>query len=76
MNYESFFLYGFLISYGILLFWFLMYWLAKDHVYKLHNGVFEIPREDFNKIHYFGMAIFKVMIFVLYLVPYIAIKVS
>jgi len=62
-----------LIDYGILLVWWLFFMLAHDWMYRLHSRWFHLSREQFDALHYAGMAIFKVGILLLNLVPYIAL---
>jgi hypothetical protein len=61
------------INYGVLLVWFLVFLLAHDWIYRLHSRWFHLSREQFDALHYAGMAIFKVGILLLNLVPYIAL---
>lgn len=62
-----------LINFGILLLWFVTYVTATDCLYRLHNRWFQISREQFAMMHYAGMAIFKLMILVFNLGPYLAL---
>jgi hypothetical protein len=64
-----------LINIGLLLWWFLVIVFAHDWVYKMHSKWFNIPVEKFDAIHYSGMAIFKIAIFLFNLVPYIALSI-
>ena len=44
----------------ILLFWWFGFFVfARDFVYRMHSRWFPMPQEDFNKIHYAGMAFFN-----------------
>ena len=64
-----------LINIGMLLFWWLLFVLARDFVYRMHSKWFKLSEENFDKIHYMGMAIYKVIIFVFNLVPYLALRI-
>jgi hypothetical protein len=64
-----------LINYGILLFWFLLFVLAHDRLYLLHSQWFRLSVEQFDMLHYGGMAIFKIGILLLNVVPYIALHI-
>ena len=66
-------LWCFIINIGMLFWWFLFIALARNWVYRMHTKWFKISEERFDEIHYAGMAFFKICIFVLYLVPYIAL---
>ena len=63
------------INMGLLLFWFLFFALAQDFVYKTHGKWFKLPEERFNSIHYTGMLIFKMGIFLFNVVPYLALRI-
>jgi hypothetical protein len=63
------------INIGLLLWWFLMFVLAHDFVYRLHGKWFKLTVERFDAIHYAGMAFFKIGIFLLNIVPYLAIRI-
>ena len=63
------------INIGLLLWWFLMFALAHDFVYRLHGKWFKLTVERFDAIHYAGMAFFKIGIFLLNIVPYLAIHI-
>ena len=62
------------INYGILLVWFLFFMLAHDFMYMFHGRLFHLSVEQFDMLHYAGMAIYKVGIILLNLVPYIALR--
>ena len=63
------------INVGLLLWWFLMFALAHDFVYRLHGKWFKLTVERFDAIHYAGMAFFKIGIFLLNIVPYLALRI-
>lgn len=63
------------INYGVLLVWFLVFVLARDRLHRLHGRWFRLSVEQFDAIHYVGMAIFKLGIILLNLVPYIALRI-
>ena len=64
-----------LINIGFLFFWWIMFMLARDFIYRMHSKWFKMSEESFNKIHYVGMAIYKLMIFIFNLVPYLALRI-
>jgi Family of unknown function (DUF6868) len=66
-------LWGAVINYAVLLVWFLVFILARDWLHRLHRRWFRLSFEQFDGAHYVGMAIFKLGIILLYLVPYIAL---
>jgi hypothetical protein len=69
------FLWCAVINYGVLLVWFLFFILARDSMHRLHGRWFRLSVEQFDALHYAGMAIFKLGIILLNLVPYIALRI-
>ncbi len=70
---RDFFLWCSIIDVGLLLFWFVMLSVAHDWVYRWHSRWFKLSVEKFDSIHYAGMAIFKMAVFVFNVVPYVAL---
>lgn len=62
-----------IINYGVLLWWFLIFAFARSWLHRFHGRWFQISAEQFDAIHYGGMAIYKVGILLLNLVPYLAL---
>jgi hypothetical protein len=62
-----------LINYGVLILWFVALLAARDVLYRLHSRWFQISNETFDTIHYGGMAVYKIGILLLNLVPYVAL---
>jgi len=65
---------SFLISYAILLLWFLIFLFAPDCLYGLNTKWFAINRKEFDLINYGGMAFLKIINLVFFLCPFLAIK--
>jgi len=63
-----------IINYGILLVWFLMFAFAHDWMYALHGRWFTLRREQFDAIHYAGMAGFKILILIFNLAPWVSLS--
>jgi len=63
------------INYGVRLVWFLFFMLAHDWMYGLHGQWFHLSVEQFDALHYAGMALYKVGILLFNLVPYIALRI-
>ncbi len=61
------------INFGLLIVWFVGFLVARDWIRRLHGKIFKFSEESFDAIHYAGMAIFKLLIVVFNLVPYIAL---
>ena len=63
------------INWAILLWWFLVFSMAHDWMYRFHGKWFKISVEKFDAIHYAGMALFKTGIFLFNLAPYLALRI-
>lgn len=63
------------INYALLILWFLIFSLAHDWLYGLHGKWFTLSGEYFDAIHYLTMALFKLCIFLFFLVPYLALRI-
>ncbi len=63
------------INLGLLLWWFLFFSLAHDWTYRLHGKWFKLTTEQFDALHYGGMAVFKLGILLFNLVPYLALRI-
>jgi hypothetical protein len=60
------------INYGVLIIWSAVFILAHDWMYRLHSRWFKISVETFDALHYAGMAVYKIGIFLLNFAPLIA----
>lgn len=63
-----------IINYTLLLVWFIMFSVAHDWLYNLHGIWFKIQKDNFDSIHYYCMAIFKLIIIVFNITPYLVFK--
>lgn len=61
-------------NYSILFLWFLVFAFARDTLFKLHSRWFSLPGDVFDGIHYGGMAVYKIGILLLNLVPFAALS--
>lgn len=59
----------------LVLFWFGLLVLAGDLVYNWHAKFFQIPREQFEALHYLGLMLAKLAVFQLFLFPYVGIRI-
>ena len=76
MNLEilrNFLLWCTLINYVMILVWFLFFVLAHNWMYSFHGRWFRLTVEQFDSIHYAGMAIYKIGILLFNLIPYAAL---
>ena len=64
-----------IINMSLLIWWFLFFALAHDWLYRYHSRWFNFSIERFDSIHYAGMAILKLGIFLFNLVPYFALRI-
>lgn len=62
-----------LINYIILMIWFLAIIFARDWIKQVHGKWFNLLDENFDAIHYGGMAIYKIGILLFNLVPLITL---
>ena len=63
------------INIGLLLWWFVMICFAHDLVYRIHSKWFKLSVEQFDAIHYAGLALFKIAVFLFNIVPYLALRI-
>ena len=62
------------LNYLALIFWFTLYAVGSDRIYRLHSRWFVMTREQFSQLHYLGMMVYKLAIFLFLLAPYISLK--
>ncbi len=62
-----------IINSGVLLFWFALFAVASDWMYRHHNRWFPMSREAFNVVHYSGIGLFRLAVVLFKLVPFIAL---
>lgn len=72
---RDFFFWCAVVNYSVLLLWFLAFMLAHESLYRLHARWFQLSVEEFDAIHYSGMALYKICTLVLNVAPYIAVRV-
>jgi len=63
------------INYGVLFVWFLFFIFAHNGLHRLHGKWFDLSIEQFDALHYGGMAVYKIGIILFNLVPYIALRI-
>ena len=64
-----------MINYSVLLLWFGVFVWARDWLFRLHGRWFHLSATQFEALHYAGMAVYKIGILLLNLVPYVALRV-
>jgi hypothetical protein len=65
-----------LINYAIVTVWFMAFIYAHEALYRLHTRWFRLSPQDFDKVHYSAMAMYKVAVLLLNLVPLIALIIA
>ncbi len=71
----SVFLWCFLFTIILMLFWFGMILLVGDWAYEIHSQWFELTRREFDLLNYYGMAFVKTVNFLFFFIPFLAIRV-
>ena len=64
----------FVIGVVFITLWFIFFLLGGDKGYTLHAMLFQISRHEYDLLNYYGMAFVKGFNFLLFLFPYLAIK--
>lgn len=64
-----------IINMGILLGWFLLILFAHDWLFQLHSKFYKLSEEHFDTLHYAGILFYKIMIWLLFLAPYLALRI-
>jgi hypothetical protein len=59
---------------AMLFIWFGLFMAAPDLVYRIHGTMFGLTAHEVDVIHYSGMGFLKLAMIVLFLFPYIAIR--
>lgn len=63
------------LNYLILMIWFLVFIYARTWMKSLHSRWFNLNDQTFDAIHYAAMAVYKILIMVFNLVPFIVLSV-
>lgn len=71
----AFFGWATIISSLVLFMWVLMIGFMRAFIYKVHSRWFKLPTTHFDTIHYCGMGLLKLFIWLLFLTPYLALKI-
>jgi hypothetical protein len=61
-------------NYAVLIVWFLAFITAGNSLFGMHARLFRLSREQFDAIHYGGMAVYKIGILLFNLVPLIVLS--
>lgn len=71
---QEFFMWCSIINFSLLMITFAMCAFAADWIYQMHSKWFSISRVAFNTILYSFLGIFKMLVLVLNVVPWIALS--
>jgi hypothetical protein len=58
----------------LLVFWLLFWIFGRSWIYSVHTKWFKMTEQQFTIIHYCGMGLLKLFIFIFFLLPYIACR--
>ncbi|HQV73629.1 MAG: DUF6868 family protein [Dokdonella sp.] len=73
MAIQQFLLCSLAVNYAILLVWFFGFVFAHEAIRKLHSRWFRLSPEQFDHVHYSGMAAYKIGIILFNLAPLLAL---
>ena len=62
------------INYAVLVIWWLIFVFAHSWLYTLNSEWFDIPVEEFDKIHYACLGLYKLGMLLFFVIPYLVIK--
>jgi len=72
---NDFLLWSTILNYAVLLLWFAVFAWARDWLFGLHGRWFHLSAAQFEALHYGGMAVYKIGILLLNLVPLVALHI-
>ena len=64
-----------IMNYGILVVWLLVFVNAHEWLRHVHGKWFRVSAEHFDALHYGGMTLYKIGIFLLNLVPFMVLTI-
>ncbi len=70
---RSFLMWCSIVNIGLLAIAFLFITLAGDWLHRIHSLWFPIPRDTFNLVAYCFLGLFKILVLVFNVVPYVAL---
>jgi len=72
---QAFFMWCSLINMGLLILSVVLITKTGDWAYKIHSHWFNIPKERFDAILYCFLGVYKILVFVFCIVPWIALSI-
>jgi hypothetical protein len=73
---RDFLLWCAIVNYAALIVWFLAFTFAHGWLYRLHARWFRLSENQFDVIHYSGMAAYKIATLSLNVAPYVALCIA
>lgn len=73
---REFFLWCAVVNYAVLFAWFFAFVCARQFLHSLHGRWFTLSENQFDAIHYSGMAVYKIAILMLNVAPYVALRIA
>jgi hypothetical protein len=70
---KQFLIWSTVINYGVLFLWFGVFVYAHEWLYQTHTRWFKLSRDSFDALHYGGVAVYKIGVLLLNVVPLIAL---
>ena len=64
----------FLMGIALIILWFLLFLFGGELIFRIHSSMFAITKPQFDMMMYAGMMFTKVFVFVVFLFPYLAIR--
>ena len=58
----------------ILMGWYFGFLMAHNAIYRIHSKWFSLSKETFDALHYGGMGLFKLIVLVFNLIPYLVLR--
>jgi len=72
---RSFLLWCAIMNYAVLFLWFFVFILARGSLQRIHGRWFHLTAEQFDALHYSGMAVYKIGVLLFNIIPYIALRI-
>jgi len=70
---KTFFMWCSILNIGLLIFTSLLWLFASDWIHGIHSKWFSIPKETFHVVFYCFIGIYKLLVYVFNIVPWIAL---
>jgi hypothetical protein len=73
---KDFFMWCSILNIAFLTFSWLVFWLRRDWIYRMHTRWFKISDQQFNALWYGLLGFYKISIFLFNVVPFIALTIA